>query len=481
MLNRLRFVKSLRVVSVKATVRRTAVSLLYRLAGLLIGVFTNAILAQSMGVAAFGQFGVGLTLLTVITQLSDFGAVQAMTAEARRNPATSGSVAGSGMCIRLVTALVGVLIAVPVSLFAIPNADAMVLVIMAVCAPLGASGVLIALSNAKLRPEIGSALVLAQSALWLLGVIVVASNGRPSALQFAVAFSVTTVVQTAITLAFFGGKSMIGRPSWSIVKLILRTSWPVGLLGLLVTSYYRVGGVFVIGLAGAHEAGLYTAAYKIIDVAQIIPALMVVPILPVLIDALTTRGDKLRRLSRAVIRLALLVAIGAGLAIAIFSSFIVDVIYGRSYSEAAQVLEVLAVAFVGITMGYVGSTICFATDRVKRQIPFVAALGAVSLCLQPWAIGNWGALGSAYVAAVTELAMCILSLALCAGPLRLKVGSILGWQFPLFILLLATAYFATRHSLVVGLIICGLVFCSGIVFLRLLGKDESELLLRRNA
>jgi O-antigen/teichoic acid export membrane protein len=449
------------------------------LTGLFIGVFTNAILAQSLGVSAFGQFGVGLTILTVITQLSDFGAVQAMTAEARRKPWTSGSVAGSGICIRLVTAFAGVLIAVPVSLYAIPNSDAIVIVIMALCAPLGASGVLIALSNAKLRPEVGSALTLAQSALWLIGVVAVASDAQPTALKYAIAFSITTVAQTAITLAFFGGKSMIGRPTWGIVRLILGTSWPVGLLGLLVTSYYRVGGIVVIGLAGAHEAGLYTAAYKIIDVAQIVPSLIVVPILPLLIDALTKGEGRLRELSRSVIRLSLLVALGAGLCIAIFSGPIVKIIYGSSFSEAAQVLEMLGVAFVGITMGYVGSTICFATNRVKRQIPFVAALGAVSLGLQPWAIGEWGALGSAYVSAATEIAMCTVSLILSSQPLGLRLGSILGWRFPLFMALLVGAYFATRQDLIPSLMSCGFVFCAGSVLLRLLGKDELELLLRR--
>lgn len=476
-----RVLKSLQVRAVRPTVRRTAMSLLYRTAGLLIGVFTNAILAQSLGVAQFGQFGVGLTILTVITQLSDFGAVQAMTAEARRNPSASASVAGSGICIRLVTALVGVSIAIPISLFAIPNADAIVLIIMAVCAPLGASGVLIALSNAKLRPEVGSALTLGQSALWLLGVIAVAVSSQPSALKFAIAFSITTVVQTAITLAFYGRRSMIGRPTWAAVRLILRTSWPVGLLGLLVTSYYRVGGVLVIGLAGAHEAGLYTAAYKIIDVAQIIPGLIVVPMLPVLIDALAKGAEQLRQLTAAVIRLALLVALGAGLALAVFSRFIVEAIYGRSFEGAAQVLEVLGVAFVGITLGYVGSTICFALDRVKRQIPLVAALGAVSLCVQPWAIANWGALGSAYVAAATEISMCVLSLSLCAQPLKLKVTSILGWRYPVFIFAIAVAYFSTRHNLVISLAVCLVVFLTGIVLLKLLGKGEAELLLRRKS
>lgn len=479
MLNVFQLEKRFRTVRVKATVRRTAVSLFYRLTGLLIGLFTNAILAQSLGVAAFGHFGVGLTVLTIITQLSDFGAVQAMTAEARRNPSSSASVAGSGLSIRLGTAFAGVLIAIPISVYAIPNADAIVLMIMAACAPLGASGVLVALSNAKLRPEVGSALTLAQSALWFMGVVAVAIGGSPTAVNFAVVFAVTTVVQSAMTMAVFGRKSMIGRPSWSMVKLIIRTSWPVGLLGLLVTSYYRVGGILVIGLAGAYEAGLYTAAYKIIDVAQIVPALIVVPMLPILIDALSQGDAAIRRLSQSVIRVTLLVAIGAGLCIAIFSPVVIDLVYGHAYVEAVRVLEVLGMAFVGITMGYVGSTICFATNRVKRQIPYVAGIGLLSLCFQPWAIANWGALGSASVAALTEVLMCIVSLTLCSRTMRLGYSSVIGWKVPLFIVVVSIAYVATRHSLMLNMLACALVFGTGILALRLLAKAECDLLIRR--
>lgn len=473
------WIGTLRKQTIRPSVRRTGVSLLLRIGGLVTGILTNALLAHSLGVSEFGQFGLGLTFLTVITQLSDFGAVQAMTAEARRNPRIAGNVAGSGLCIRLVTATIGIAIAIPIGLFAIPNANSMVLVIISVCAPLGASGVLVALSNAKLRPEVGSALALGQSVLWLASVFVVAHVSDGNAVMFAVAFALTTLLQTIITLGFYGGKSMISRPTWEISKLIMHKSWPVGLLGLLVTSYYRVGGVLVIGLAGAHEAGLYTAAYKVIDVAQIIPSLIVVPMLPVLIDALKRGTLELNRLSIAVIRLALLVAIGSGLTLAIFSRVIVTLIYGAAFEEAAQVLEVLGVAFIGITLGYVGSTICFAIDRVKRQIPFVAALGAVSLSLQPWAIGNWGALGSAYVAAATELVMCALSLALCARPLGLRFASVIGWRYPTLIIGLVCAYLLARESFLLSAIGLPVGFLAATLVFNLVGKDELDLILRR--
>lgn len=469
----------LRNQSIRPAVRRTGISLLFRMAGLAVGILTNSVLARSLGVSEFGQFGLGLTILTVITQLSDFGALQAMTAEARRSPGISKNVAGSGLCIRLLTALLGIAIAIPVGIFAIPNANVIVLVVLSACAPLGASGVLIALSNARLRPEVGSALTLGQSLLWLSSVFVVANVGTGSAVEFAIAFVVSTFLQTAITLAFYGNKSMIGRPTWDISKLIITRSWPVGLLGLLVTSYYRVGGVLVIGIAGAHEAGLFTAAYKVIDVAQIIPSLIVVPMLPVLIDALAGRGDELRRLSTAVIRLSFVMAIGSGLAISVFSSLIVGTIYGSSFDETRPVLEVLGVAFIGITMGYVGSTICFAVDRVKRQIPLVAVLGALSLGVQPWAIDNWGALGSASVAAATEIVMCIVSLSLSADTLRLRKTAIFEWRYLVLIGVLVCLFFLTRGSLLLSSAVCGAAFLGMVFLFKLIGKDEFDLILRR--
>lgn len=470
---------SLRKQTIRPAVRRTGVSLFLRLGGLVIGILTNALLAHSLGVSEFGQFGLGLTVLTVITQISDFGALQAMTAEARRSPRTAANIAGSGLLIRLATATFGVAVAIPVGLFAIPNANAAVLIIISACAPLSASGVLVALSNANLRPEIGSALALGQSVLWLCAIFVVYSAGGGTAVNLAIAFAVTTFVQTFITLTVYGRNSMIGRPTWEISKLILHKSWPIGLLGLLVTSYYRVGGVMVIGLAGAHEAGLYTAAYKIIDVAQIVPSLIVVPMLPVLIDALKHSAKELNRLATAVIRLTILIAVGSGLALALFSPVIITLIYGADFQKAAPVLEVLGVAFIGITLGYVGSTICFAIDRVKRQIPLVAVLGAASLTLQPWAIGNWGALGSAYVAAGTELVMCVVSLALCAKPLGLTFATVIGWRVPTLVAALVAAYLMTRGNFAAGLVASGMTFLVLIFALKFVGNNEIDLILRR--
>ena len=52
---------------------------------------------------------------------------------------------------------------------------------------------------------------------------------------------------------------------------LLRLAWPIGLAGMFVTAYYRIDGVLLFHYRGATEVAYYSAAYRFLDVLQILP------------------------------------------------------------------------------------------------------------------------------------------------------------------------------------------------------------------
>jgi O-antigen/teichoic acid export membrane protein len=250
---------------------------------------------------------------------------------------------------------------------------------------------------------VGAALSLGQSGLWLAAVVVAGAVGAPLA-AYGAAFLACGLAQAAATWWVVGRPEP---PDWARWRPALRwmvaRGWPLGLAGLMGTIYYRLDGPLLFHLRGAREAGLYAAAYRFLDVAQLAPGALGAVLLPVL-ARLWGVGDQ-ERFQRA-LRLAVAVAAAVGAPVAfgavVAGHRVASAVYGARFERSGDVLAVLGLAFFSIATGYVYAGVLIAMGRV-RIVGAVAAVAAVgSLVADLAVIPRWGAVGAAWVTVVTE-------------------------------------------------------------------------------
>ena len=75
------------------------------------------------------------------------------------------------------------------------------------------------------------------------------------------------------------------RPSRKHLRPLVKVALPIGISGLLMIAYARIDGVLVYAIAGAHEAGLYTAIYNVLDQSHFVPISILTTLAPVLAAA----------------------------------------------------------------------------------------------------------------------------------------------------------------------------------------------------
>ncbi len=411
----------------------TAVSLALRLVGVAVGMTTTSLLARHLGPAGFGLFSLALTLGTGAAQMADMGlavTVAGRVAREQASPAasrgssdaesTAGAILSTGLALRTAAATTAAVALVVAALFGLFGRSSGLVGIVAVATPLSAASVLTAGATARFRPEISAVLALLQGLLWLAVVVAVAGTGA-GATVLAWCFVVVTAVQTAVGLAMNRRVVPLRRPSFTQARRILALSWPLAVSSLAVMAYYRFDSVILFRLRGATELGYYSAAYKFLDVAQIGPSILVAPLLPLAAASLGLGVQRRAAILSLAVRTALIVGTGTAVLLIVLAHPLIRYVYGTGFHAAVASLVLLAVAFVGVSAGYVGTTVCTALGRVRPFAALTVVLAVVSLGVQVWACARWGMTGAAAVTAGTELASgvgtCVLAAKAMGAPL----------------------------------------------------------------
>jgi lipopolysaccharide exporter len=463
--------------SLRPGAKRSLWALLLRFLGLVVGLGTVAVISRSLGVEGFGLFSLGLTVLGAVGQLADSGMVQAVSAEVSKDPTRKREFGTSAVVARLVLATFAAAVIMVAATFWLAGDDASVVCLFAACAPLGSLTALTGITNAEIRPQVAAWLTLLQGVMWLAVALVVAS-WSPSPAHYAAGYLLLSFVQAGVTASYFWRRDLLGRPSLQAQRTIIVRAAPAAVLGLVVTAYYRLDTVLLYALAGDRDTGLYAAAYRFLDVAQILPALLVVPLLPILAGT-TIEPARRQELALGISRLALCLGVVVSLALSAGAPLLVELIYGPEYRGAVWPLRLLGIAYIGVVMGYVGTTAVFALGKTWTQLPRVAVIGVASIAVQVPAIDRYGAMGAASVTALTEVVIAGNGLWLVRKDIGLRLRE----------LRIPTALAVAAAGVVVQLvfpnplysILATVVLVCALLPLRLLRREDLGMAIRRSA
>jgi len=463
----------------------TVVQIGGRVVGASLGVLVAATLARSLTRPQFGELSLALTILALAGSLSDLGISQIAVREMARRPQDRARIAGA-LCVAqltmgIVLGVIGIVVA-----FALMNgtqARIMAVFVMATM-PLGAIGALTIAAQARLRPELVIIPALVQNVLWLAVVVSLgAANGALSlyglgALGAAIVQSGVIVVLTArVTNVTFAGTR-------ALIIDLLRMAWPIGLAGMFVTAYYRIDALLLFHYRGATANAYYSAAYRVLDVLQILPMTVSGVLLPLLASAEREGAshDRIRQLFQFAIGLLLAVAVPIAICGVILAPGVVLLIYGPHYHRSVYLLQVLLPAFIPICLGYVltGQLIL---HGLLRPYVVITMIGAVlNIVANALAIPRYGAPAAAWTTLATELLVMAGIAAVVDRRLRLSLPAGRAVRCLSAAVVTGAAVWAVRSEpLIVGLVVAAMVYPPCLLVSRAVSVAELRALLTREA
>ncbi|PYY00018.1 MAG: hypothetical protein DMG64_17965 [Acidobacteria bacterium] len=210
----------------------------------------------------------------------------------------------------------------------------------------------------------------------------------------------------ALNLILFCSKSDLRlRPRFDVLQTLslLRESFPVGITSALVILYFRLDTLFVFKFSGAVALGLYSACFRVIEPALMIPSSFSTTAYAVL-SAANPGNDSIARAIRIVLRTMwpAYAAIGGFALTALLASREFLERFFPMYLQAYPILMVLSLALV-IRSANMGLTSIFNSRGMYSTITRIAAVNlSVNSMLALLLVPKYGAVGAALAALITE-------------------------------------------------------------------------------
>jgi O-antigen/teichoic acid export membrane protein len=225
-----------------------------------------------------------------------------------------------------------------------------------------------------------------------------------------IAFVLVSLVDQ-ITLAFtlciayrFKGISLFYfHFDYEIAKKLLRESWILIFSNLFTLMYMRLDQIILKEILSSREVGIYSVAVRLSEVWYLLPVVIVNSLFPAIAGAKKVNEEfyynRLQRLFTFMTYQAIFIA----LFITFTGHWLVEVLYGKVYQEAGQVLIIQVWANVFVFLGLAGGK-WYLTESLFNLVFYRTLLGVVfNIILNLTLIPVYGLPGAAISAVITHL------------------------------------------------------------------------------
>ncbi len=196
-----------------------------------------------------------------------------------------------------------------------------------------------------------------------------------------------------------------------IQKQIFYQALPFGIIILLMSIHYRLDGFLLerIHVNGDHEAGIYASAYRLLDAANMIGALVAMFLLPY---GARHWSDK-ENYSNVVLgarHFLILFSIAVGTIAVFLAPWIQKTLYHYDSIEAIEVMRWCLPALIGYSLVHVYGTVLTATGNIVPFCYITLNAVVINVVLNLMLIPSLGALGCCYAALISQFFCGVLSM-----------------------------------------------------------------------
>lgn len=401
--------------------RDIVLQIVVRVLNLGLGVVVTALTARVLGNAGFGQWSTIFAVLGLTGYFTNFGMERVVLREAARQPELENEWLGAVMMLRL-------LLLLPVMVFSISaivllhESHEMLLagIIIVFGMPFDGVGAMQLIFQLRVRNTVPMVVLTLRSVLWGAAVAVIFWRGGGMialAIALVVSNGLGSIVQATAARRLAGSWP---RPSRKRIGTLVRVGIPLGISGVLIIAYANIDQIIVFKIAGSNAAGLYAAAYRLVEQAHFVPISVLTTMTPIIAASWPGNRDRMLRAAQVTAELLTTTSLGALAFVSVAATPVIRLVFGSQFLAAAPALPVLFGAFVFICFGYLNSTLLTVLG-LQRKLLLVSLTGLVvnvtgNLILVPVD----GFMGAAWMTLLTEIVVFGGSSWLIRGALQLR-------------------------------------------------------------
>ena len=349
--------------------------------GVGMGFATSILLLRYLGVADYGRYGTVAALMGLVLGITDGGMTAIGTREVSVLPPgiRREQLASSLMTLRAIAATVGVVVAVAFALVSYDPFLALGAALVGISVVLQSSQ---AMATVPLLADLRAAPIAAfdglRQLLTLLGVLALVVAGTNLLPFFALQIPVVAI--TLLITVFYVRRTFALGFSFHRPHLahLLRETLPMSVAVVLNSLYLGAMVVVVSLLTNDVETGIYAAPARIMEVLVFLAATMISMAIPVLAVSGVEDRERFRSGLQLLLQTGLAAAVAIALALIAVAPELITLIGGAQFEASGTVLQIQAVALVGI---FANQALQFAlvTLKAQRRLIYANAVALVVL------------------------------------------------------------------------------------------------------
>lgn len=232
-------------------------------------------------------------------------------------------------------------------------------------------------------------------------------------LGLAAAFLMVNLLQLAFTV-LWSRRAIAPIPlSWSRSSLasFFRMALPFGISYLFIVVYFKVDVLMLAQMKGAAAVGLYSAAYRLIEILQTVPGVFMGALFPVFSRHAASSRDSLHLLYEKTLKYLALISLPLAVGILVWAREIILLFYGDAYLGAVPALQILIWTILFLFANAVFGTVLTALERMSLLCWVMGVNTVLNILLNLWFIPEAGLnlsyLGAALATLICEAASCL--------------------------------------------------------------------------
>jgi O-antigen/teichoic acid export membrane protein len=391
-----------------ATRRRAVLDVAVQIGGrafnLVLGIVATAVVARALGERGFGTWSTLLVVAQMADYLADLGVESVAVSRAAKESEREAEWVGAAVAIRSLLSIPATLVAAVAVVLIASTGDQLAAGLLLAATILGTGpSAARALLQLRVRNDLNILVVTFNSVMWT-GAAIALADADAELVAFAAVFAAISWATAAlqVALALRAGRIRISA-SRPLLRPLAAAGIPVAIGGLLILAYARIDQILVYEIAGAAEAGLYAAAYRVLEAAHFIPLAVTTTLLPLVAAAHSTDLPRTRRMVQTAfdyLALASLPALGLALAA---SEPIVRLLFGDAFADAGPALTVLMGAYVLICFGYLSGNLVLVLGLQRRFAGYALLALVFNVGLNLALVPPYGFMAAAWITLGTEV------------------------------------------------------------------------------
>ncbi len=383
---------------------------------LAMGFIINVFIARYFDVNNFGIVNWAINTATIFILLTDLGVGSFLTIELPRHPDRRGEIIGNAMSIKLcmqVVSLAGITAVALVS--RVSGYELAVLYIIALYVILNAiSGLLQSVFQAFQSMEHMAICQVANGLVLGLGTVLVVTLNLgvvAFALVYLAAGLIVFAYTLAISLLFFTRPRLhYDTAAW---RQILAFSIPLSIVSIFSYLYFKldIQLIEMLSADGKAAVGYYSAAFKLIEAAIVLPSLYTSVVFPLMSLYFHKNDPNLNFLLKKSVKYFYILGAPIAIGTILMAPSLIYFLYLNKYQPSIGVLQMLAIGLFFIYVNSVPSAFLAAANMQVANMKLNGVCLAVNIALNLLLIPAWGIWGSAFAMAVTQGMMTVMTYA----------------------------------------------------------------------